>query len=101
MSGAGRRGREKEPLVINCIRSGSKEVNRYTARLKTDLVLTATGRRAVTEGLGLEAVGIETASNGDVEVGADLMTAAPGVYAAGDLIGAPQLASTGISQAEI
>ena len=64
-------------------------------------MLTATGRRAVTEGLGLEAVGIETASNGDVEVGADLMTAAAGVYAAGDLIGAPQLASTGISQAEI
>lgn len=100
MGGVGRRGRDRQPLVINCVKSGSKEINRYTARLQTDLVLTATGRRAVTEGIGLEALGVEIAPNGDVAVGPDLMTGAAGVYAAGDLIGAPQLASTGIAQAE-
>ena len=62
-------------------------------------MLTATGRRAVTDGIGLEALGVEIAKNGDVAVGPDLMTGAAGVYAAGDLIGAPQLASTGIAQA--
>ena len=68
--------------------------------LEADCVLSATGRKAVTQGLGLDSVGVEIAANGDVVVDSTLQTAAAGVFAAGDLIGAPQLASTGIAQAE-
>ena len=68
--------------------------------LPADLILTATGRRGVTNSLGLETMGIDVSGIGDVVVGEDLMTSAAGVYAAGDCIGAPQLASTGIAQAE-
>lgn len=68
--------------------------------LQCDLLLTATGRRAVSGSLGLEAAGVAASANGDIIVRSDLMTSKEGVYAAGDVIGAPQLASTGISQAE-
>jgi len=70
------------------------------APLQADLVLSATGRCAVTGGLCLEELGVTTARNGDVEVDCNLETSCKGVYAAGDVIGAPQLASTGIAQAE-
>jgi len=84
-------------LKLEVVASGTSESREP---LVADLVLTATGRRAVTDGLGLESVGIELAPNGDVRTTADLQTSAGGVYAAGDVIGAPQLASTGIEQAE-
>ena len=95
--GAPRRGESTQRLEVQLVETGSS-----TPRppLLTDLVLTATGRRAVTSGLGLDDIGVHVATNGDVAVGADLQTAACGVYAAGDMVGAPQLASTGIAQAE-
>lgn len=68
--------------------------------LMTDIVLTATGRRAVSASLALQDVGISTRPNDDIEVDSRLMTSVEGVWAAGDVIGAPQLASTGIAQAE-
>lgn len=84
-------------IELDVVRSGSDEPR---APLVADLVLSATGRNAVTEGLELQRLDVGTQPNGDVAVDSDLMTSAPGVYAAGDVIGAPQLASTGISQAE-
>ena len=70
----------------------------------TDIVLTATGRKAVAGSLGLETMGVELARNGDVPVDGNLQTGARAtcqhVYGAGDVVGAPQLASTGIQQAE-
>ena len=86
-----------DQLRLDVVRTGTTEER---SPILTDLVLSATGRKAVTQGLGLEELGIEIKPNGDVAVGSDLMTSSPGVYAAGDLIGAPQLASTGIEQAE-
>lgn len=68
--------------------------------LRVDMIMTATGRGSSTAGLNLEGCGVQTAPNGDVMTRANLQTAAKGVYAAGDIIGAPQLASTGIAQAE-
>jgi mercuric reductase len=60
-----------------------------TERLEADAVLAALGRLANTEGLGLEAVGVELAESRAVRVGEDLQTSAPGIYAAGDVIGEP------------
>jgi mercuric reductase len=52
-------------------------------------LLVATGRRAHTEGLGLEEAGIRTGRRGEIVVDEHLETTRPGVYAAGDVIGDP------------
>ncbi|SRR6266540_4127471 len=52
-----------------------------------DRVLVATGRVAVTEGLGLETVGVRTGPAGNVLVDERLRTSAAGVFAAGDVTG--------------
>jgi mercuric reductase len=54
-----------------------------------DQLLVATGRRANTRGLGLEASGIAIGNRGEIVVDAQLQTSRAGVYAAGDVIGDP------------
>ncbi|WP_171175791.1 dihydrolipoyl dehydrogenase [Ruegeria sp. HKCCD8929] len=60
--------------------------------LDADVVLVATGRRPYTEGLGLDALGIETTKGGQIKVGKDWQTNVPGIYAIGDAIDGPMLA---------
>jgi dihydrolipoamide dehydrogenase len=55
-------------------------------------VLLAVGRAPVSEGLGLETVGIEPDKRGFVPVREGFRTAADGVFAIGDLIGGAMLA---------
>ncbi|MBJ6763083.1 Si-specific NAD(P)(+) transhydrogenase [Myxococcaceae bacterium JPH2] len=69
--------------------------------LEADQVLVASGRSANTAGLGLEAVGVKLGARGQVEVGPDYQTAVPHIYAVGDVIGFPALASTSMEQARI
>ncbi|MFL5357625.1 Si-specific NAD(P)(+) transhydrogenase [Archangium sp.] len=70
-------------------------------QLEVEQVLVAAGRSANTAGLGLEAVGVKLGQRGQVEVGPEYQTAVPGIYAAGDVIGFPALASTSMEQARI
>jgi NAD(P) transhydrogenase len=70
-------------------------------RLEAEQVLVAAGRSANTAGLGLEAVGVKLGARGQVEVGPEYQTAVPGIYAVGDVIGFPALASTSMEQARI
>ncbi|WP_442891605.1 dihydrolipoyl dehydrogenase family protein [Dietzia sp.] len=58
--------------------------------LEADYVLLATGRRPATDGLGLDAAGIDTTDRGAVRVDEHLRTSVEGVYAAGDVNGGPQ-----------
>ena len=60
--------------------------------LKADIVLLAVGRRAYTDKLGLENVGLEVNKRGQVEVDAHWQTKIPGIYAIGDVIAGPMLA---------
>lgn len=60
-------------------------------QVDADIVLVATGRKAYTEGLGLENAGIEVGSKG-IFVDNDFMTSAEGVYAIGDVNGKCMLA---------
>jgi len=66
-----------------------------------DQVLVASGRSANTAGLGLEALGVKLGARGQVEVGPGFQTAVPHIYAVGDVIGFPALASTSMDQARI
>lgn len=56
-------------------------------RAEVDAVLIATGRQPVTDGLGLDRIGVELDDRGHVVVDDKLRTAADGVYAIGDVIG--------------
>ncbi len=60
-------------------------------RLEADKVLIAIGRRPVTRGLGLEALGVTT-DRGIISVDARFQTSVPGIYAIGDCVPGPMLA---------
>jgi NAD(P) transhydrogenase len=66
-----------------------------------DSVLFASGRRGNINGLGLEALGIELNQRGLLVVNEKYQTNLPTVYAAGDVIGFPSLASVSMEQARI
>ncbi|HLR93878.1 MAG TPA: FAD-dependent oxidoreductase [Jiangellaceae bacterium] len=59
-------------------------------RITADAVLLALGRTPATEGLGLQAAGVETDEKGYIVVDEFLRTSASGIYAAGDVNGGPQ-----------
>lgn len=58
-------------------------------------ILVASGRVPNTEGLGLEAAGVELTDKGYVKVNDRLETTAPGVWALGDVAGSPQFTHIG------
>ena len=69
--------------------------------LHSDVVLFSAGRVGNTAGLGLEALGVKCNQRGYVEVDQHYRTAVPSIYAAGDVIGFPALASTAMEQARV
>lgn len=64
-------------------------------------LLLSVGRRPVTEGFGLENLGLETTERGCIKVDGQLRSSVPGVYACGDLNGVSLLAHTAVREAEI
>lgn len=60
--------------------------------LEADCVLVSIGRRPNTNGLGLDALGVELDAKGFVKVDAHWRTRVPGIYAIGDVIGGAMLA---------
>jgi dihydrolipoamide dehydrogenase len=62
------------------------------AELDADVVLVATGRRSFTEGLGLEAAGVEVNERGQVAIDPHWRTTVAGIYAIGDVVAGPMLA---------
>ncbi len=69
--------------------------------MSTGLVMAATGRRALTDGLGLEKLGIEFTARGNVHVDDHFQTAVPSITALGDVIGTPQLTPVALAQAMV
>lgn len=67
----------------------------------TDAALYSIGRTGATEALNLEAAGVKADSRGRVEVNANYQTAQPHIYAVGDVIGFPSLASTSMEQGRL
>jgi len=67
--------------------------------LTVDAVLVASGRKSNTDTLNLAAAGIPTGERGLIVVDDHFRTHVPHVYAAGDVIGFPALASTSLEQA--
>jgi NAD(P) transhydrogenase len=69
--------------------------------IEAEKVLASSGRSGWTEGLGLEALGVGIDKRGAVQVDGDYRTAVANIYAAGDVIGFPALASTSMEQARV
>ncbi|MGC1908077.1 MAG: Si-specific NAD(P)(+) transhydrogenase [Candidatus Dormiibacterota bacterium] len=69
--------------------------------LRPQVVVHAVGRAGNVEGLGLAEVGVEADSRGRVRVDASFQTPVRGIYAAGDIIGPPGLASVAMEQARV
>jgi dihydrolipoamide dehydrogenase len=74
-------------------------------QIDTDVVLVAIGRVPYTNGLGLEAVGVNLDNRRRITVDAHYQTSVPGIYAIGDVIAGPMLAhkaeDEGMAVAEI
>lgn len=70
------------------------------ARIKADKILVAVGRKPVTQGWGLENMGVDM-DGPFVKIDDQCRTAMRGVYAIGDLVGEPLLAHKGTAQGEL
>lgn len=82
--------RREDGQVETHLKSGKKIV--------TDTVLVSSGRQGATENLNLQLVGIKPDKYGRIEVNEHYQTNVPNIYAVGDVIGFPALASTGMVQ---
>ncbi len=67
-------------------------------RIKADALLWCNGRSGNSEMLKLENIGLKANSRGNIEVDEQYRTAQPNVFAAGDIVGWPSLASASYDQ---
>ncbi|HUY92219.1 MAG TPA: Si-specific NAD(P)(+) transhydrogenase [Pirellulales bacterium] len=67
-------------------------------QLKTDILFWAAGRTGNSEDMGLETIGIQPNHRGQLEVNEHFQTVQPHIYAVGDVIGPPALASAAYTQ---
>ncbi|WP_437758264.1 Si-specific NAD(P)(+) transhydrogenase [Sorangium sp. So ce1389] len=79
----------KEGVVVS-LKSGKK--------LRSEVFLWANGRSGNTADLGLESVGITANKRGQLEVNESFQTSQPHIYAVGDVVGFPALASASYDQ---
>ncbi len=80
-----------EEALVRCAPVADGGDRAPTAEIAFDRVLVATGRRAVTAGLGLEELGVELRPDGTIAVNEYLQTTYPNVFACGDVSGPYQL----------
>jgi NAD(P) transhydrogenase len=69
--------------------------------IEVEHLLFAGGRQGNTENLGLKEAGVEVDAKGRVVVDGEYRTTAPGIFAAGDVIGPPGLASVSQEQGRV
>lgn len=79
-----------DKYVVTHLASGKK--------IKSDIILWANGRTGNSDRMGLEKLGIEINARGQVQVNERYQTAQENIYAAGDIIGWPSLASASYDQ---
>jgi glutathione reductase (NADPH) len=68
--------------------------------IEADQVLFATGRKANTNGIGLETVGVEVGEKGQIKVDADNRTSVPSIFAVGDVTDRIQLTPMAIREGQ-
>ncbi len=79
--------------VVTHLKSGKK--------IRSDLLMAAAGRTGATTGLDLDKAGVPVDSRGRLSVQPSYQTEVPHIYAVGDVIGFPALASTSAEQGRL
>lgn len=67
-------------------------------QIKTEILFWAAGRSGNSQEMGLETIGVETNSRGHIQINEHFQTTVPHLYAVGDVIGPPSLASAAYVQ---
>lgn len=80
-----KKGKESQITISNV-------VGDHKETLSADVVLVSVGRKPVTQGLGLEALGVILDEKGRIQTNAEFQTNIAGIYAIGDVIAGPMLA---------
>lgn len=70
-------------------------------KMRGDCILYCIGRQGATDGLALEKAGLAANERGRIEVDEHFRTAVAHIYAAGDVVGFPALASTSMEQGRL
>ena len=87
--------------VLSIEKSGDGQVKvalKSGKEISASTLMYAAGRQGSTGGLNLEAVGLQPDARGRLKVNEDFQTSVPHIYAVGDVIGFPALASTSMQQ---
>lgn len=74
---------------------------RYSGSIVADTLLIAAGRSGNTESLNLAAAGLDVGKRGLLTVNEHFQSTVPSIYAAGDVVGFPSLASASMEQARL
>jgi NAD(P) transhydrogenase len=85
------------------LREGGRVVAHLAShkQLQAEALLYAAGRQGNTEGLNLEAAGLAADARGRLAVDETFRTVVPHIYAAGDVVGFPSLASVSMEQGRV
>ena len=70
-------------------------------RIAADTVMYSAGRQGLADELGLDAAGLSGDNRGRIKVNEHFVTEVPHIYAVGDVIGFPALASTSMEQGRL
>jgi NAD(P) transhydrogenase len=91
----------ERPEKVETSGNGVRLVMKSGKTLETESALFAAGRRAAVDGLALDQAGLAINSRGYIEVNEHFQTTVAHIYAAGDVIGFPALASTSMEQGRV
>ncbi|HWZ99437.1 MAG TPA: Si-specific NAD(P)(+) transhydrogenase [Candidatus Dormibacteraeota bacterium] len=91
----------ERPVKVENSAAGAKLTMKSGKVLETESALFAAGRRAAVDGLALEKAGLAVNDRGYIAVDENYRTAVLNIYAAGDVIGFPALASTSMEQGRV
>ena len=83
---------------VSADEGGVKLYLKSNKEIQSDLLLWAQGRTGNSDRMGLEELGIERDSRGTIVVNSDYQTACSHIYAVGDVVGYPNLASAAYDQ---
>jgi NAD(P) transhydrogenase len=91
----------QRPVKVENHPGGTRLCMKSGKTLEVEAALFAAGRRAAVDDLGLEKVALSLNDRGYIPVNKQYCTAVPNIYAVGDVIGFPALASTSMEQARV
>jgi NAD(P) transhydrogenase len=91
----------ERPVKVENSSSGARLTMKSGRVLESEAALFAAGRRAAVDGLELQKAGLSINDRGYIPVDQHYRTSVPNIYAAGDVIGFPALASTSMEQGRV